>query len=525
MIQRPTCLPSARHTQTQLQGLLRLAGVALMVAAAEGSASQAFGVDTPPRFRVTVLRSIGGMSALAHGTAGINSDGQVVYAYLASGTPHAWYWSPHTEYGLAGNAVHTIDSTSNASVARDINDAGNIAGYSASGRKATLWTPASGSFGTPTLFATANSEAHALSNDNPPHVVGVRHLTTTCDSTFERDEAFNWTVGGAVTALAPLSPFAGEHSIAYDIRRNGADVIVGNSEECTRAAACELLFAGTGWDDTPASAVLSYNGIRTTAFARTTFGQGVNDDGKVVGWVWFKPTNQSIDCDPTATYWPSYSSTSPVDLAAHLSPANDTSRAFAINSLTNPQVVGVNTTTDHGILWEYSGSWSSVDLDSSPSIIAACSDSAWEVREAHDINDNGWIVAMGDGSNGRHALLLTPVECPYDVNGDGFIDEYDAAEILELGDLQDPSCPMAVICRWDVDFDCDTDYDDYEAVLAYISECGDPCTCEGGSFAATGGGGLSLERFMDALAAYSTNLSQEELAEGWARFLAIYNNQ
>jgi hypothetical protein len=88
------------------------------------------------------------MSALAHGTAGINNKGQVVYAYLASGTPHAWYWSPHSEYGLAGNTVHTIiaacsDTAWQVSEAHDINDDGWIVamGDCSNGRHALLLTP------------------------------------------------------------------------------------------------------------------------------------------------------------------------------------------------------------------------------------------------------------------------------------------------------------------------------------------------------------------------------------------------
>jgi hypothetical protein len=57
-----------------------------------------------------------------------------------------------------------------------------------------------------------------------------------------------------------------------------------------------------------------------------------------------------------------------------------------------------------------------------------------------------------------------------------------------------------------------------------MSECGDPCPCEGGNGFA-GGGGLSLEAFVAMLEAHSANLSQEEIAEGWVRFLVHYNNQ
>jgi hypothetical protein len=38
------------------------------------------------------------------------------------------------------------------------------------------------------------------------------------------------------------------------------------------------------------------------------------------------------------------------------------------------------------------------------------------------------------------------------------------------------------------------------------------------------GGGLSLERFTAAIAEYQSQLTEEQIAFGWERFLAFYNN-
>ncbi len=105
------------------------------------------------------------------------------------------------------------------------------------------------------------------------------------------------------------------------------------------------------------------------------------------------------------------------------------------------------------------------------------------------------------------------------------VDYYDSGEILLKLLTPSQECPSATICDWDVDFDCHITDDDYDAALEFIGECTfDPCTCEGESgFASTPGGGHSLERFMEAIASIEAQLTEEQLAFAWERFLMIYN--
>jgi hypothetical protein len=250
-----------------------------------------------------------------------------------------------------------------------------------------------------------------------------------------------------------------------------------------------------------------------------------------VGWVLFQPDNV-LDCFPTATFWESPSDIDPVDLAQYLTVPYHQSRAFAINSLANPQVVGRNEETSHAILWEYASGWSSRDLNRSDSppnyIISDCADAQWQITEAHDINDDGWIVALGttfvQSTLELHALLLTPVgDCPYDVDVDGDIDEEDSVAIYRFmvhNPVVSGACGPGIICIWDVNFDCIVDGDDMEAVLDWIAECeADPCLCEGGeSFG--GGGGLSAERFAAALDACDPALTGPQLAQAWVHFFS-----
>ena len=72
-------------------------------------------------------------------------------------------------------------------------------------------------------------------------------------------------------------------------------------------------------------------------------------------------------------------------------------------------------------------------------------------------------------------LLLTPVNCPYDVTGDGYIDESDVAAIYAAA-ASSQACPVGVICIWDVNFDCRVTRADVDIVLEFIAACSEaPC--------------------------------------------------
>jgi hypothetical protein len=158
-----------------------IVGCAVVVAV--GSGEMLF--SQTPRFRVTDVVNLGGnlISSDTCGTAGINNKGQVVYTRLDNGKLCAWVWLPGTEYGFAANTIHTFGSSTNDSIARDINEDGKIAGVSGglvtTGGKATKWSLASNT-ATPTLFNTGNSEAFAINNHSTPLLVRVAELEEQC---------------------------------------------------------------------------------------------------------------------------------------------------------------------------------------------------------------------------------------------------------------------------------------------------------------------------------------------------------
>ena len=100
--------------------------------------------------------------------------------------------------------------------------------------------------------------------------------------------------------------------------------------------------------------------------------------------------------------------------------------------------------------------------------------------EAHDINDNGWIVGWGSKDSAITAYLLIPLdECPEalpcegDLDGDGTVDGKDLGSLLDnwsiptgsLGCHGEANCPS--------DFNCDGVVDgiDLGILLANWGSC------------------------------------------------------
>jgi hypothetical protein len=154
--------------------------------------------------------------------------------------------------------------------------------------------------------------------------------------------------------------------------------------------------------------------------------------------------------------------------------SGDRSRAYAINNLTDAQVVGANIQELVGVLWERDGggTWSAIDLNTE---IPCCRQSLL-IREAHDINDNGWIVAWAEylvpNSSPpvieRWAVLLSPYACPEDVDFDGDIDEYDLNQVW----WSDGSCAGPDYPNGDVNNDCAVDGYDFEQIMKSYGPCG-----------------------------------------------------
>ncbi len=185
-----------------------------------------------------------------------------------------------------------------------------------------------------------------------------------------------------------------------------------------------------------------------------------------------------------AAYWDTIAGPI-VDLGSLLAPGEQ-SWGWRINNNAPTsgvtQVVGYTGTLGEGLLWECSGTcdlvanWSVTDLNDTDTI-GLCSDE-WIIRQAHDVNDNGWIIGMANAAPAeRHAVLLAPLAtcppalCLGDIDGNGTVGNSDVLALLGDWGVCDP--PPA---SCDADLDCDgvVGASDMLILLGEWGDCGFP---------------------------------------------------
>lgn len=131
------------------------------------------------------------------------------------------------------------------------------------------------------------------------------------------------------------------------------------------------------------------------------------------------------------------------------------SHAYGVNN--NGQVVG--TSDWRAFVWQN---------DQMMDLNERIGDPTWELTHATDINDAGQIVGRGRHGGQWRAFLLTPDDCPGDVDANGRVDLSDLAVVLG-------NFGLAPATRGDGDLDGDGDVDlnDLSAVLAVFGQaCG-----------------------------------------------------
>ena len=437
-----------------------------------------------------------------YGAIGLNNKNQVVYGYPYNEEEPdditAFIWLPVVDsaYGSFAGFWELRDlSSSDAtdpSIAREINEAGFIAGQSngigISAGDATFWNMGSGAANNTAGLARISS-AHGVNDDSPPKLSGWRRVSGTSCNFRGPDNAFRWVLNGGsgtVTDLDPIIDYEDENSVGYDIGLD--DTVAGLSAACEQPG-CMGDSLGTAWETTTAIE-LPLGSIGSGSLARSNHSYGVDDDGRLVGWTHHQPSLQ-IGCRDDATFWENPSDTGPINLGNTMpsGQSGDWSRAFAINNLANPQVVGTNDSDDIAVLWErISDTWYVTDLNTQ---IPCC----WQdfiIREAHDINDNGWITAWAvwENPHTEHVetwvVLLSP-GCHEDIDLDGDIDVND----LNMVYFSNGSCPgPGGMASGDVDNDCDIDENDFAQIVAAYGECGEGG--EGGEGLGAGGQELAL---------------------------------
>lgn len=477
-----------------------------MTLALLGTASKAC---AQPRYRLTPLVKLGFTpNPDLHGTLGINNKGQVVYGFDAGESEiHAWLWLPSADYNLAAgfHDLTTITESDEPAIARDINESGVIVGQSDSishgvspGRIAVWWfneslTPDAYDYAQLGAFSATNawSGANAVNDEAEPVIVGHSGKNTQCGcsggSSRTQDVGFRLVFDQSSNTLVELSQSPSIYGGAQDVNTPQGEnplLIVGDSEcmfavgmdPCAEPPDCHPNLQPMWWSPSTPN-VLDRLDEENGSVAR-----GINEAEQIAGWGY----EGESTCVQRALYWADPGA-SRILLGGTMPDGQeeDDSRAEAINDASPPQVVGWNESQQGALLWEDpEGTIVVTDLNDS-SAIGGCA-SLWDLQEAHDINDNDWIITWGTNTGSPSyswAILLTPwPACAVDIVQTGCVNTDDIIAVVGAWG----ACPIGSICNSDVNGDCVVNTDDLIAVnVAWgCSPCGggfaglDPRTLE-----------------------------------------------
>jgi hypothetical protein len=337
------------------------------------------------------------------------------------------------------------------------------------------------------LGSEGASKAWALNNASPDHYQVVGFSDTDCPCpvpAFERTKGFIWDSNTQQMTELGSTPDL-HNSGAFDLNTPAPPdtaLIAGEVSPCPTGmtAVCpELVSRAARWDKAappppPAHELVIPPELGFPDGERQA--RGVNAGDQIVGWA---EEEAEPECEARAMFWEGPLADGFV--LGEFMPDDQTdeeSIALAINGLLLPQVVGFNETADLALLWERTeSSWTVVDLNDQ---IGHCAlndpDPIWVLRQAHDINDDGWIVGWGVRDGQARAFLLTPLEecptiyCLADIDEDENVGIVDLLEVLGYWG----ACPTTGPCR--ADFDCDgmVGIIEFLRVLADWGPCGNP---------------------------------------------------
>ncbi len=367
------------------------------------------------------------------GALGINSLHEIVgFASGADGTNRAVVWLYCPNYGLAEFEFHNLSAMVGLNEYGDaiaINDSGLVVGRQINGTthtKARWWDlaalPTVVSQQLATFSSSSNSEgiAYAVNNANPPIVVGTAHTMNSCLFQFE-SKPFKYSFGDPPTAIVSLPVVPGNNNTAArGVNSATPALAVGVGLNQCFGDTCDDDWNAIGWSlVAPLSATPAPKPAPGGAVALA-----VNDLGALVGEVW-----GPVNCTPQAAHWDSIASSAVVLGSISGSPVHQ-SRARALgNPTTNGEVivVGDDRFLIRGVRWvrDSVGVWSTEDLNDLVSPLCG-----WTVLEATGISDAGWIVGDAASAAGIRAVLLKPIECLGDLNGDCLVDGADIGLLL-----------------------------------------------------------------------------------------------
>lgn len=425
-------------------------------------------------YRIVDLGEIGfvPLVVIAQGSFAINNHGEVAYARdtaISAGSEiRAWIWLPEDAYTLDAGRHDLADlAEQGESAAWDINDAGIVVGQiddhqvgPNTDSRGMIWELGA-TITTCELGAHVGggwSVAWAINNDDDPWVVGtaLKSSTGACD---KENFAFEVEYDGTCGPLTELVPLDDHGSYARDVNTHATERHVAGFS--TKAILASICLEDEGLCSVDRDPVRWENGggplqLQTQSGDNGHMARGNNDAGNFVG----EGQDNGVPCRARALFWDD-------DLAnpevLDVDDANDQAHAEAINNNANPSVVGWNLTDSAAWRWEFDGAdWDNSNLND----VTNCS--AWDLEQAHDINDDGWIVGYGTINSTDHAFVLVPFEsCRSDIDEDGSTGTSDL--LLLLGAWG--ACPEAVICEADLDGDCEVGTSDLLLLLGAWGPC------------------------------------------------------
>jgi len=412
-------------------------------------------------------------------------------------------WLPAANYGLAAgfHDLINLDDSGSPGILRDINDNGVCVGQSgagffeSSGDVACAWVLGNATADYRSLGGLGGgpsynwSGAEAVNNEVPPRVVGRAAETTygcTCPTTNgQAAKQMTWGFYGDLTVpqgpMSPLDPtfdFSVNMSYAsgisdFDVNQ---DFAIAGASECVTpkfpcfgsSTPCEQPLAASRW-------INATGGVMPDLSANAgSYARGMSASGRVAGWA---KEDQFSGCLRQAVYW-SDPNAGLENLGDYM-PSGQTGnacRAEDVNDQSPPAVVGMDTDTDDAMLWEKNGSgWDALNLNTPEAITDS---DRWIIRQAHAINDSGWIAAFAtddddsDPTRKHHAVLLVPyIDCYADLNGDGWVNVDDLLMVIN-GWGTCPTPPAG--CPGDVNDDGNVNVDDLLAVINNWGICATP---------------------------------------------------
>ncbi len=334
---------------------------------------------------------------------GINAYGQVV-GLSRVGWDHAFLWTPSKPNGTAGTLIDigTLPQAGlDQSYAYGINDYGQVVGASnaANGTRAFLWTPGvpnglTGSMIDLGAFPQPSSSSVAFDINNRGQVTGYSFQPGV--------RAFLWNPlapNGTVGSMYDLGALEPQNGTSQGLAINDWGQVAGTSHNVTNHHAMI-------WNPSVANGTtgMMYDLGISPKSSYYGHGQGIDNNGRVIG----HNSNGSV---PHAFLWtPSAahgSTGSAIDLGVIPTTGNWNSDALGINSY---QVVvgtsGVSGGHD-AFVWSAASGMQNLNY-----MLEPLSGAGWDLDEATAINDFGQIVGRGTHDGVEHAFLLTPVSEP-----------------------------------------------------------------------------------------------------------------